>query len=545
MSHAIYRFGPFTVNTGTHTLLKGETRLSIQEQPLQVLLALLESSGQVVTREALRVRLWGTDTFVDFDQSLNSAVRRLRLALEDNSRDPVFVETIPRIGFRFLPEVTVERGGGVAATATRPLGLGAPQAAGAAGVTGTAGAVQPAYSQPRQESVQTHDRGQAQNRGQTQDRGPGGRRYFPALAGGVVVLLLGLVAGSAAAYLGGRGTFAQHAGMAPDAAVIAEDKVAGGDTTRYVPTSETGANAALHAVRGGKLGLQGWYHLRRRTEVDYQSAEQDFEEALRQQPTDASARVGLGETEVLMALNGNRAGERLRRAREEAQKALALSPRLAAAHAVLGAADALADWNDVAAEQEFRTALQLSPEDSLAHLWFAVFVLLPRREYHNAESEAAVAVQQDPLSLIAHTDLGWILYSEGKREAALEEYRFVLRLDPEFVPAVFRMHQLRQAEEYGEGGAALPETRPGTARVVEAAAHRPERPQETSPACAQADNLLEMPGSGQLPVLRAAVQQRCPTAYFFGQDPELARLQNDPGFVQLLQTAHPPRHVHP
>src|SRR5579875_2014520 len=108
MSQAVYRFGDFTVDTGAHALLKSGVRLSIQEQPFQVLLALLENPGQVVTREALRIRLWGTGTFVDFDQSLNSALRRLRLALEDNSRDPLYVETIPRIGFRFLPQVEVE-----------------------------------------------------------------------------------------------------------------------------------------------------------------------------------------------------------------------------------------------------------------------------------------------------------------------------------------------------------------------------------------------------------------------------------------------------
>ena len=110
MSQQVYRFSAFTVDTGAHVLLKGETRLFIQEQPFQVLLALLEHAGQVVTREALRLRLWGTDTFVDFDQSLNSAVRRLRLALEDNSREPLYVETIPRVGFRFLPGVRIEQG---------------------------------------------------------------------------------------------------------------------------------------------------------------------------------------------------------------------------------------------------------------------------------------------------------------------------------------------------------------------------------------------------------------------------------------------------
>jgi len=105
----IYRFGVFAVDTAAHTLWKGSIRLTLQEQPFQVLQALLETPGQIVTREALRLRLWGTNTFVEFDQSLNSALRRLRLALEDNSRDPLYIATVPRVGFRFLAPVAAEQ----------------------------------------------------------------------------------------------------------------------------------------------------------------------------------------------------------------------------------------------------------------------------------------------------------------------------------------------------------------------------------------------------------------------------------------------------
>ncbi len=108
MAQTIYRFEEFELNTSMHALLKQGRRLGLQEQPYQVLLALLERPGQVVTRETLRLRLWGNNTFVDFDQSLNSAVRRLRVALGDNSRQPVYVETIPRIGFRLLQPVLRE-----------------------------------------------------------------------------------------------------------------------------------------------------------------------------------------------------------------------------------------------------------------------------------------------------------------------------------------------------------------------------------------------------------------------------------------------------
>jgi DNA-binding winged helix-turn-helix (wHTH) protein len=74
----------------------------LQGQPFQILLILLEAQGDVVTRDALRAALWPADTFVDFDHSLNTAVKKLRQALSDTAESPQFIETIPRVGYRFL-----------------------------------------------------------------------------------------------------------------------------------------------------------------------------------------------------------------------------------------------------------------------------------------------------------------------------------------------------------------------------------------------------------------------------------------------------------
>ena len=108
MSQVIYRFSNFVVEADTRSLLRDGMRVQLQDQPFQVLLALLEQPGQVVSRDTLRLRLWGRNVFVDFDQSLNSALRRLRMALRDSPRRPVHIETLPRLGFRFLSAVTVE-----------------------------------------------------------------------------------------------------------------------------------------------------------------------------------------------------------------------------------------------------------------------------------------------------------------------------------------------------------------------------------------------------------------------------------------------------
>ena len=103
------RFGVFEVDLKTGELRKRGQRISIQEQPFQVLAALLEQSGEVLTWEELRLKLWPAETFVDFDHSLNVAVRRLRNALGESAESPVFIETVARRGYRFIGPLTKEQ----------------------------------------------------------------------------------------------------------------------------------------------------------------------------------------------------------------------------------------------------------------------------------------------------------------------------------------------------------------------------------------------------------------------------------------------------
>jgi Tol biopolymer transport system component/DNA-binding winged helix-turn-helix (wHTH) protein len=98
----VIRFGPFTLDGRSGELRNGPTRLKVPDQSIAVLQALLERPGGLVTRETLRDRLWGPDTFVDFEAGLNAAVRRLREALNDSADVPRYVETVPRRGYRFI-----------------------------------------------------------------------------------------------------------------------------------------------------------------------------------------------------------------------------------------------------------------------------------------------------------------------------------------------------------------------------------------------------------------------------------------------------------
>lgn len=104
-STKILRFGVFEVDPRAGELRKHGLRLKLPEQPLQILIVLLEKPGEIITRDELRNRLWQGDTFVDFDHGLNNAVMKLREVLGDSSENPRFVETVPRRGYRFIVPV--------------------------------------------------------------------------------------------------------------------------------------------------------------------------------------------------------------------------------------------------------------------------------------------------------------------------------------------------------------------------------------------------------------------------------------------------------
>lgn len=101
----VVRFGLFELDLGSRELRKSGMRIKLQEQPFLILALLVERPGAIVTREELQKKLWPDDTFVDFDLSLNSAVRKLRQALNDDSENPRFVETLYRRGYRFIAPV--------------------------------------------------------------------------------------------------------------------------------------------------------------------------------------------------------------------------------------------------------------------------------------------------------------------------------------------------------------------------------------------------------------------------------------------------------
>src|SRR4051812_36058433 len=102
---SIVRFGPYELDLRTAELRKHDLKISLQDQPFQILVALLERPGEVVLREELRRRLWGDDTVVEFDHGINAAVKRLRDALRESAEEPRYIETLARRGYRFIGEL--------------------------------------------------------------------------------------------------------------------------------------------------------------------------------------------------------------------------------------------------------------------------------------------------------------------------------------------------------------------------------------------------------------------------------------------------------
>jgi DNA-binding winged helix-turn-helix (wHTH) protein len=114
----VIRFGVFELDTRSGELRKAGVRVTLQDQPLKLLECLLERPGELVTRDEVRGRLWPGDTFVDFEQGVNAAVKRLREALADSAESPRFVETLPRRGYRFIAPVRDDRTPSAAAPAS-------------------------------------------------------------------------------------------------------------------------------------------------------------------------------------------------------------------------------------------------------------------------------------------------------------------------------------------------------------------------------------------------------------------------------------------
>jgi DNA-binding winged helix-turn-helix (wHTH) protein/tetratricopeptide (TPR) repeat protein len=376
------RFGVFEVNFSAHELRKHGIRVRLPGQPFHLLEILLEKPGEVVTREEMRQRLWPSDTFVDFEHGLNSAIKKLRAALGDSAENARYIETVPRIGYRFIaPVKEVSQNGradpGVPIVADRSSDV-------------------PKVEKPS-------------------------RRRWPVFLGIPVVLTV-----ATAGYIQWS-----RSRVPPQPQNMIAGEIKATHKGRE-PIRSTQPAFSPKSVEAHDLYLKGMYFWNKRSVPGFHQAIEYFQQAITTDPDYAPAYAGLANSYTLLTAYASvSANHYMARARAAALRAVELDEGLPEAHTALALIVQNQDWDWQTSEKEYRRAIELNPNYATAHHWYAEH-LMWLGHFDEALRESERARQLDPLSPIIGTDYGAILYFSRQYDRAIEQFRTVLRKDPNF-----------------------------------------------------------------------------------------------------------------
>jgi TolB-like protein/tetratricopeptide (TPR) repeat protein len=433
------RFGQFEMDEGTRELCKDGIKIRLQEQPLQILQALLEHSGEIVTREELRKRVWPTDTFVDFDHGINNAIKRLRQALGDTTETPRYIETLPRRGYRFVERVETGEDS-VRSLAVLPLenlSHDPEQEYFADGLTDSL-----ITQLARISALRVVSRTTAMHYKRI-------HRPLPEIARelGVSKIVEGTVQRS-----GGR------------VRICAQLVEASTDTHLWADSYERDLRDVLslqsevvraivkevqikltpqeqaHLARANRVDpeaydayLRGRYYVQRRGDA-LRKGVQCFEHAIERDPTYAAAYAGLADCLSLLGwwafvppLEG------CGRAKEVALKALQLDESLGEAHASLAWATVHYDYDFALAEKEYRTSIELNSRYATGHQWFGLYLTMIGR-HEEGFQELKTGIRLDPFVPIINACLAWGYWLARRQDDHIEQLEKTLELDPNFAP---------------------------------------------------------------------------------------------------------------
>jgi TolB-like protein/Tfp pilus assembly protein PilF len=444
------RFGSFELDVRSRELRTGAGTVRLQEQPFEILRMMLERPGSVVTRDELRRRLWPDGTFVDFEHSLNAAVKRLRAALGDDADNPRFVETLPRRGYRFIGVTEVEAAGkagdGVPRVAVLPfsnLSEEGSQEYFTDGLTeemiaqlgqrcrGRVGVIARWSSMVFKGSTQrSREIGQAL-RAQYLLEGSVRRE------GDRVRVTASLVETASETHLWSQ-TYERHLTdclqvQSDIAARIAESltlELAPEDATAQPGRAATSSSAYQEYLKGRYL----WNHWQRPDDEGVELALASFSDALRIDPHFAPAYASLSRVQIARAVHYREQPRRLlEAARAAAKRALELEPELFEGHLALADVRRMLEWDWRGAETGYVQAIALNPSQENAHRAYAAMLMALSRPAE-AIRESDRAVELDPLCLVVNTNAAWVHYLAGNYEAALERCRRTSELDPQYLP---------------------------------------------------------------------------------------------------------------
>lgn len=437
------RFGVFEVDPRAGELRKHGLKIKLQEKPLQVLTALLEHPGKVVTREELRRNLWTDDTFVDFDHSINIAITKLRQALGDSAKNPRFIETLSRHGYRFIAPVSSRAyappHSGKIMLAVLPfenLSGHSEQDYFSEGLTEEM-ITQLGRLQPRRLGIiarTTAMRYKGTSKRTDQIGHELGVNYLlegsVRRAGDRIRITAQLIQVSDQTHLWAE-TYDRRLA---DVLVIQRDvarRIARSLTVELLPKQQAALsrgstpNTAAHEAY-----FKGRYFWNRRTEEGFAKAVGYFEQAARLDPNYALAYAGLADAYDSLGLYGGLPPGLARlRAEQAARKALEIDDKLAEAHTSLAYAKVLFDWDWPGAEREFKLAIELDPSYVTGHHWYALFLTMMGR-FDQALSQMDLTLKLDPLSMVMNSHKGWILYFAHRFEQAIEQLHKAIEIDP-------------------------------------------------------------------------------------------------------------------
>ena len=462
---SIIRFGSYEVNRDRGDLRKHGVRLRIQEQPLHILIALLDNAGEIVSREELVERVWPAGSFVDFEHGLNAAVNRLRQILNDSAESPRYIETVPRRGYCFIGQIEREAASTAALREPHEL-LRPPKPVGPARTDTMASlAVLPfANLSP----------------------GPDSDYFSDGLAEEIINALtringLRVIARASASLFRDRATplreIAERLGVslvldgsfrrAGDRIRVTAQLVDGaGQTCLWSENydrklidaldvqediSRSIVNTLKLRVTSGQLirrytanedayvfYLKGHFYLHEWTAEAIEHICAYMRRVVALEPGYAPAWVELSHAALGRVILGEHPARAMPEGIEAAKRAVAVDPNLAEAHGALGYLKGIYEHDWSTALAEFRLALELSASSPSIHFWYAV-VLNAIGRVAEGNSELHRSLEADPLSVLANMFLCRQQVILGNFADAIARGERAVQVGPFFFPAIARL----------------------------------------------------------------------------------------------------------
>src|SRR5215813_4207705 len=435
------RFGSFEVDPTAGELRKQGVKVKLQEQPFQILVMLLEHRGQVVTREALRSRLWPCDTFVDFDHGVNKAMTKLREALGDTAENPRFIEILAKRGYRFIgtPGVGPGRIESLAVLPLDNLSRDPEQEYFADGLTEAL-----ITSLAKIGALRVISRTTAMRFKKTDKSLPQIARELnvDAIVEGTVLrsgdrvrISAQLIHASTDTHLWAdnydrdlRDILALHSEVAQAIARQVQVKLTPQEQAHFAQVFPVNPEAY-------EAYLKGRYYWNRRDGEEVRKAMQWFRQAIAKDSVYAAAYAGLADSLAALGIWSFVPPEEYSdEAKGLALRALEIDPSLGEAHASLAWVNAWYERDFATAEKGFERAVELNPRYPAAHYFFGFFLALMGR-YEEAYTELQRALRLDPLSGVMHWGMGMVFWSSRRYDQAIEQAERSLELDPTFAGA--------------------------------------------------------------------------------------------------------------